>query len=176
MKSHTDSNYAGKIINSPEMKKKIQAMFPDSGPETLALFEAVLQREADNFVKMQSILRAQPNASTFQIRAEDLSLTEESMRNIVFRLVSNAQLSKKQQLKLADLLMGDPEDVGVAIETLENVAKKGLRMGVEKSKQARKEVARTPLAGTITGQVKDDPLPSEAAALLAEDPNTISVD
>ena len=135
-KPSTNANYAQRIIGSPDMRKKIQMLFPAAGEEGLALYEAALLREAQLF---REINRITGGSSTAQRQAGKAALGEgEAMGDVaadaisttgvtsalvqmVSKIVRQSSLPTTTQERMARMLMSDnPEDVATVVQALED--------------------------------------------------------
>ena len=141
-KPSTNRNFARELIGSPDMRKKIQMLFPAAGPEGLALFEAALLRESQLFVETGRVLGGSPSARRIAgagILAENSTVGDAvgaaietgSPTNALVRMVSNlirtSSLPAKSQERMARMLMSDnPEEVATVVQALEDFAARSI--------------------------------------------------
>lgn len=133
-----NANFAQRIIGSPDMRKKIQMLFPAAGPGGLALYEAALLREAQLFRETGRILGGSPTAKREAGKAAlgEGSMLRDAAANaiesggpgtalvkMVTNLIRTSSLPAKSQEKMARMLMSDsPQEVATVVQALEDYA------------------------------------------------------
>ena len=139
-KPSNDANFAKKIIGSPDMRKKIQMLFPAADESGLALYEAALLRESQLYRETSKILGGSPTA---QREAGKAALGEgtgvgdvvadavatlgspSAITGWVSRIIRSSSLPSQTQEKMARMLMSDdPKKVAMVVASLEEFAER----------------------------------------------------
>ena len=172
--SSETTDYAGKIINSPAMKRRLEAIFPDIGPSGWNLLEAVLIRESQLTRKMNSILAIPPTTRRTSFTAEDTGILRGSIPaglNMVFRWFQNAPSNPRAYKKIAELIMEEnPNQVSAAFDSLADFANKAERRKQAESMRAL-GYSVTGAIMTPAGEGSDIPIvdPNEASTISIEE-------
>jgi len=148
-------NTAQRVIGSPDMQKKLSALFDD--PAEFDLYKAALMRESQLFGESNKILGNSATARRQELGKsleDDTGMIESAMAaatgnfsgalsNMVMGAIRSGQMSKARAEKLAEMLMAkEPNEVAAAVQMIENYA----------AKQAPKQFRATlGEAGTVTG-------------------------
>ena len=148
-------NTAQRVIGSPDMQKKLSALFDN--PAEFDLYKAALMRESQLFGESNKILGNSATARRQELGKsleDDTGIIENAMAaatgnfsgalsNMVMGAIRSGQMSKARAEKLAEMLMAkEPNEVAAAVQMIENYA----------AKQAPKKFRATlGEAGTVTG-------------------------
>ena len=148
-------NTAQRVIGSPDMQKKLSALFDN--PAEFDLYKAALMRESQLFGESNKILGNSATARRQELGKsleDDTGMIENAMAaatgnfsgalsNMVMGAIRSGQMSKARAEKLAEMLMAkEPNEVAAAVQMIENYA----------AKQAPKKFRATlGEAGTVTG-------------------------
>ena len=148
-------NTAQRVIGSPDMQKKLSALFDN--PAEFDLYKAALMRESQLFGESNKILGNSATARRQELGKsleDDTGMIESAMAaatgnfsgalsNMVMGAIRSGQMSKARAEKLAEMLMAkEPNEVAAAVQMIENYA----------AKQAPKQFRATlGEAGTVTG-------------------------
>ena len=148
-------NTAQRVIGSPDMQKKLSALFDN--PAEFDLYKAALMRESQLFGESNKILGNSATARRQELGKsldEDTGMIESAaqaatgnfsgaLSNMVMGAIRSGQMSKARAEKLAEMLMAkEPNEVAAAVQMIENYA----------AKQAPKQFRATlKEAGTVTG-------------------------
>lgn len=148
-------NTAQRVIGSPDMQKKLSALFDN--PAEFDLYKAALMRESQLFGESNKILGNSATARRQELGKsleDDTGMIESAMAaatgnfsgalsNMVMGAIRSGQMSKARAEKLAEMLMAkEPNEVAAAVQMIENYA----------AKQAPKKFRATlGEAGTVTG-------------------------
>ena len=148
-------NTAQRVIGSPDMQKKLSALFDK--PAEFDLYKAALMRESQLFGESNKILGNSATARRQELGKsldEDTGMIESAaqaatgnfsgaLSNLVMGAIRSGQMSKARAEKLSEMLMAkEPNEVAAAVQMIENYA----------AKQAPKQFRATlKEAGTVTG-------------------------
>ena len=148
-------NTAQRVIGSPDMQKKLSALFDK--PAEFDLYKAALMRESQLFGESNKILGNSATARRQELGKsleDDTGMIESAaqaatgnfsgaLSNMVMGAIRSGQMSKARAEKLAEMLMAkEPNEVAAAVQMIENYA----------AKQAPKQFRATlGEAGTVTG-------------------------
>jgi len=138
-----DANFAKKLIGSPDMRSKMQLLFPDTNQSGYDLLEAALLREKQLFERSGKILGGSPTmarrAAVEQLEsspgmAEAAGDAIQSSLNPVtgllsmaVRVLQRATIPEKVQERMAKMLMSEsPEEVAAVVKLLEDYTAKAI--------------------------------------------------
>ncbi len=172
-KSSNNANYAQRIIGSPDMRKKIQMLFPAAGEEGLALYEAALLREAQLFKEIGRITGGSPTAqreagkaaigegsTAGDVMADAVSTTglTSALVQMVSKVIRQSTLPATTQERMARMLMSDnPEDVAIVVQALEDFGKRKIPKDIALN---RRETANIIGAASLPGKSGPDKTPT----------------
>jgi len=172
-KPSNNANYAQRIIGSPDMRKKIQMLFPAAGEEGLALYEAALLREAQLFKEIGRITGGSPTAqreagkaaigegsTAGDVMADAVSTTglTSALVQMVSKVIRQSTLPATTQERMARMLMSDnPEDVAIVVQALEDF---GTRKIPKEVALNRRETANIIGTASLPGKSGPDKTPT----------------
>ena len=172
-KPSNNANYAQRIIGSPDMRKKIQMLFPAAGEEGLALYEAALLREAQLFKEIGRITGGSPTAqreagkaaigegsTAGDVMADAVSTTglTSALVQMVSKVIRQSTLPATTQERMARMLMSDnPEDVAIVVQALEDF---GTRKTPKDIALNRRETANIIGTASLPGKSGPDKTPT----------------
>jgi hypothetical protein len=155
MKPSNEPNTAQRVIGSPDMQKKLLALFDN--PAEFDLYKAALMRESQLYKESNKILGNSATARRQELGKsleDDTGMIESAMTaatgnftgalsSMVMGAIRSGQMSKARAEKLSEMLMAkEPNEVAAAVQMIENYA----------AKQAPKQFRATlGEAGTVTG-------------------------
>ena len=191
-KPSTNANYAQRIIGSPDMRKKIQMLFPAAGKEGLALYEAALLREAQLFKEIGRITGGSPTAqreagkaaigegqTAGDVMADAVSTTglTSALVQMVSKVIRSSTLPATTQEKMARMLMSDnPEEVAIVVQALEDF---GTRRIPKEVALNRRETANIIGTASLPGKSGPDKTPTieetSEETMEIETPNSTTV-
>ena len=172
-KPSNNANYAQRIIGSPDMRKKIQMLFPAAGEEGLALYEAALLREAQLFKEIGRITGGSPTAqreagkaaigegsTAGDVMADAVSTTglTSALVQMVSKVIRQSTLPATTQERMARMLMSDnPEDVAIVVQALEDFGTRKIPKDIALN---RRETANIIGTASLPGKSGPDKTPT----------------
>lgn len=172
-KPSNNANYAQRIIGSPDMRKKIQMLFPAAGEEGLALYEAALLREAQLFKEIGRITGGSPTAqreagkaaigegsTAGDVMADAVSTAglTSALVQMVSKVIRQSTLPATTQERMARMLMSDnPEDVAIVVQALEDFGTRKIPKDVALN---RRETANIIGTASLPGKSGPDKTPT----------------
>jgi hypothetical protein len=171
MKPSRDINAAKTLIESPDMKLKLKAVFET--PQKFDLFKAALERESELYGQAQRILGGSPTARRTAMREqfEEGSNVGEmianavtggwmsSLTNLAARAISSTTMTDDVAKNVAKRLMSkNPKDVAAAVQELEDFAV------AQAPKAKRLSAVETGVAGGTTVSLPSAPFSEESAS------------
>jgi len=160
-----EANYAKRIIGSPDMRAKIQLLFPNTNKSGYDLLEAALLREKQLYERAGKVLGGSPTqarkAAVDQLEsntgaAEAAGDAIQSSFNpisglmsMAVRVLQRATIPEKVQEKMAKMLMSEsPEEVAAVVKLLEDYTAKA----VPRATNIGRTEAATILGAATTGK------------------------
>jgi hypothetical protein len=171
MKPSRDINAAKTLIESPDMKLKLKAVFET--PQKFDLFKAALERESELYGQAQRILGGSPTARRTAMREqfEEGSNVGEmianavtggwmsSLTNLAARAISSTTMTDDVAKNVAKRLMSkNPKDVAAAVQELEDFA------AAQAPKAKQLSAFETGVAGGTTVSLPSAPFSEESAS------------
>jgi len=173
MNPSNDFNAARRIINSPNMRNKLEPLFDST--DHFNLYKNALERESQLFTTANKVLGGSQTGKRTQMREEfeDQSGIGEAIKQGMFgniwsslgglalKAASSAQMSKQTAEQLSKMLMSsDPREVAMVVKQLEDFAAKAA------PKALRSKATET---GAVTG-VTNAIFPSPMVEMSEQDP------
>ncbi len=179
MQPSNDFNAAKKIINSPNMRNKLEPLF--DSPEHFDLYKNALERESQLFTTANRVLGGSQTGKRAQMRSEfeDESGIGEAIKQgvmgnvwsslggLAMKAASAGQMSKQTAENLSKMLMSsDPHEVAAVVTQLEEYA----------AKAAPKAIRGKALETGVATGVTNAAFPSPMVELSRQNPSTQDIE
>jgi hypothetical protein len=179
MNPSNDFNAAKKIINSPNMRNKLEPLFDSK--DHFDLYKNALERESQLFTTANKILGGSQTGKRAQMREEfeDQSGIGEAIKQgimgnvwsslggLAMKAASSAQMSKETAEQLSKMLMSsDPREVALVVNQLEEYAAKAA------PKALRTKATETGAVSGLTNAI----FPSPMVEMSQQDPEKLDIE
>lgn len=156
------------FINSPNVQEKLEAMLPDTGDGGFDLLKNALVAENEFLRRTAGLLRT--SANTLQRTSDKKNMVREGTTELVldnvsgglskamllpqvFNLIQDVKTPDSVKARIAELLVGTPEEVATAVKSIEKLTSKG--PGRDKLRQEFREEVVGGLTRLMTSESDD---------------------
>tara|TARA_Y100000004_G_scaffold119250_1_gene134015 strand:+ start:230 stop:2209 length:1980 start_codon:yes stop_codon:yes gene_type:complete len=156
------------MINSPDIQEKLEAMLPDVGDGGFDLLKNALVAENEFLRRTAGLLRT--SANTLQRTSDKKNMVREGATELVldnvsgglskamllpqvFNLIQDVTTPDSVKARIAELLVGTPEEVATAVKSIEKLTSKG--PGRDKLRQEFREEVVGGLTRLMTSESDD---------------------